>query len=38
MWADGVVIVTPERQLPAGVVQGVKNLLVQQFVTQAAVE
>jgi len=27
---DGVVIVAPERQLPAGVVQGIEDLLVQE--------
>ncbi len=36
--ADGVVIVAPERQLPAGVVQAVEDLLVQELVAQAAIE
>lgn len=38
MRPDGVVIVAPERQLPAGVVQGIEDLLVQKLVAQAAVE
>ena len=38
MRSDGVVIVAPERQLPAGVVQGIEDLLVQKLVAQAAVE
>lgn len=38
MRPDRVVIVAPERQLPTGVVQGIEDLLVQEFVTQAAVE
>ena len=32
MRSDGVVIVAPERQLPAGVLQGVKDLLIQKLV------
>ena len=38
MRPDSVVIVSPKRQLPAGVGQGIEYLLVQQFVAQAAVE
>lgn len=38
MQPDRVVIVSPERQLPAGVVQCVEDLLVQEFVAQAAIE
>ena len=38
MRPDRVVIVSPERQLPAGVVQSVEDLLVQEFVAQAAIE
>ena len=32
MRPDGVVIVAPERQFSAGVIQGVENLLVQELV------
>ena len=38
MRPDGVVVVAPEGDLAAGVVQGVEDLLVQQLVAQAAVE
>ena len=38
MRSDGVVIVAPERQVPAGVVQCIEDLLVQECVAQAAIE
>ena len=38
MRPDGVVIVTPERQLASGTGQAVEDFLVQQLVAQAAVE
>ena len=38
VWLDVVVIVSPEGQLPAGIVEAVENLLVQQIVAQAAIE
>lgn len=38
VWPDVVVIVSPERRLPAGIVEAVEHLLVQQVVAQAAIE
>ena len=38
VWPDGIVVISPERQLPSGIVQSVKYLLIQQLVAQAAVE
>jgi hypothetical protein len=38
MRPDGVVVVPPEGQLPAGICQAVEDLLVEAFVAQAAVE
>ena len=38
MRPDGIVIVAPDRQLPAGVLQGVEDLLIQKLVAEAAVE
>ena len=38
MRPDRVVIIAPKRQLPAGVVQSIEDLLVQEFVAQAAIE
>jgi hypothetical protein len=38
MRSDGVVVVAPERQVTAGVFQGIEDLLVQKFVAQAAVK
>ncbi len=38
MGSDVFVVVSPERQLAAGVIQAVEHLLVEQFITQAAVE
>ena len=38
MRPDRVVIIAPKRQLPAGVVQSIEDLLVQDFVAQAAID
>lgn len=38
MRTDGVVVVAPKRDLAANVIQSVEDLLVQQFIAQAAVE
>lgn len=38
MRSDVIVIVSPERQFAAGIIEGVEDLLIQQLVSQAAVE
>ena len=38
MRPDLVVVVTPKRQLSPGIIEGVEQFLIQQLVTQAAVE
>lgn len=38
MWPDIVVVVAPERQFSAGVIQTVEHLFIQKFISQAAVE
>ena len=38
MRSDVVVIVSPESQLAASIIQGVEDLLVEQLVAQTAVE
>ena len=38
MWPDGVIVIAPEGDLAAGIIQGVEDLLAQQLVAQAAIE
>ena len=38
MRSDVVVVVSPERQFVAGIIQGIEDLLIQQLISQAAIE